>query len=180
MKGDRWQLTYQNGHLAKIPVERVIFSWKKNFIRAGNSSHSWEVEMNLGMSTLPGDFVLGGRKTAWGIAGYSQEALTGNFAGQIHVEYNFPIQTINQPLLSRGLVKDISGKIYAEGGVVGRDTFPSESLFSLGAEVTLHSFIADEGMVSHLRGEIPVISGGISSFTLSPPGGERVFWSTNQ
>jgi len=125
------------------PVQKSLFSWEIQSFRAGNVDHSWYAQMALGYSTLPQDFVLGGRNSLWGIAGYPEEVLRGKIASRFEFGYKFPLIALDQPLFNLGLIKGIDGKIYWVEAAAGESWNSLEWIGSIGSELSLHIFLAE-------------------------------------
>jgi hypothetical protein len=53
------------------------------------------------------------------------------------------LSTFNTPFLSMGILKDLRGTVFLEGGLAGEKFSELSSLFTVGGELTLGAFLAE-------------------------------------
>lgn len=135
---------YRRGLLGDRETESMVGTWWGKWRKAGDSGPIFQVEASLGTHNLPRFFALGGWETSWPVAGYPKETLRGRIAGRLRLALSWPITTFDAPFFSMGIVQDLVGAIFLEGGCAGDTPSDVASLFSVGGELTVRAFVAEE------------------------------------
>ncbi|MCX7950203.1 MAG: hypothetical protein N2509_08845, partial [Treponemataceae bacterium] len=137
-------LRYRRGILEGQETENTVATLWGTWQKAGGTGGTLHIEISFGVNNLPRFFALGGWKTAWPIAGYPEEVLRGRLAAHARLEVSWPILTFDAPFLSMGVVRDLTGTLFCEGGFAGERFSEMTSLCSMGGELTVHAFVAEE------------------------------------
>lgn len=137
-------LQYRRGFLGDRETESMVGTWWGKWRSAGGPGPTFEVEASLGEHNLPRFFVLGGWATSWSVAGYPKEILRGRIAGRMRLALSWPIVTFDVPFFSMGIVQDLTGTVFLEGGLAGETLSEMVSLFSVGGEFAVRAFVAKE------------------------------------
>jgi len=136
-------LWYRRGFLEKEATESTGFTIWSEWQKARTPGFTFRAEGSLGVHNLPQFFSLGGWKTPWQITGYPQGVLRGRIAARGRLEASTILSTFNTPFLSMGILKDLRGTVFLEGGLAGEKFSELSSLFTVGGELTLGAFLAE-------------------------------------
>ncbi|MGC8778814.1 MAG: hypothetical protein ACP5Q4_09065, partial [Candidatus Caldatribacteriaceae bacterium] len=145
-------LSYRRGFLGNLKAESVVATLQGKWQRAGNSSLSFGFDATLGVHNLPRFFALGGWRTSRQVTGYPEATLRGKIAGRMRLEVASRLVTFNTPFLSMGIVRDLTGTLFLEGGFAGETITEGDFLFSAGGELTLRAFLAEEIPLTFILG----------------------------
>lgn len=136
-------LIYRCGSLEALRTESMVVTLWGTWRRAGDSGLRFRVETTWGIHNLPEFFALGGWEGPWSLAGYPQETLRGRIAGKLHLEVSHPIVVFDAPFFSMGVMENLTGTLFLEGGFAGERLGKVTSLFSWGGSLTVNAWVAE-------------------------------------
>ncbi|MEN3185235.1 MAG: hypothetical protein ABDK94_06195 [Atribacterota bacterium] len=134
---------YRHGFLENRETESMVVTWWGKWQNAQSSLPTIQVEASLGIHNLSRFFALGGWKTFWSVAGYPEATLRGRIAGRMRLALSRPIITFDIPFFNMGVLQNMTGTVFFEGGFAGETLSELASLFSVGGELTVHAFLAE-------------------------------------
>jgi len=144
LSGSGWDASLRYGLWGEDSARSGVASGWAYARRTGDVGVTWGVSGAVGAADVEGWFSAGGRKGSWAVAGYLPGEHVGRYAARGRLEARFPVAQINSPLGSMGIIRGIDGAVFMEGALIGDDIQELHSLLTVGAQLSLNAYIAEE------------------------------------
>ena len=143
-RGSGWDVSLRYGHWGEEPAKVGVASWWTFARRTGRHGVRWGFSGAVGAADVAGWFTGGGRSGSWPVAGYAPGEIYGRYAAKARLEARIPLIRIDSPLGNMGIIRGIDGTVFADGVLMGEELHDLHPLFSVGAQISLSAYIAEE------------------------------------